>query len=107
MFEVHELKSLGMQLHEMSLQGKWAEMQKVIPESVLRTFAQTSTYDKLPEFIANKREYAARLGLALPQGTPEQRERAAHIIKETQKVQVSRVPKGLEDLSKVKEPAVR
>jgi hypothetical protein len=68
---------------------------------VLRTFAQTSTYEKLPEFIANKREYATRLGLALPQGTPEQRERAAHIIKDVQKVQVSRVPKGLEDLSKV------
>jgi hypothetical protein len=91
-----------MQLHEMSLQGKWAEMQKVIPEAVLRTFAQTSTYDKLPEFVANKREYAARLGLALPQGTPEQRERAKHVIKEVQKIQVSRVPKGLEDLSKVK-----
>jgi probable F420-dependent oxidoreductase len=101
-FEVHELKSLGMQLHEMLLAGKWAEMQKVIPESVLRTFAQTSTYDKLPEFIANKREYASRLGLALPQGTPEQRERSQHIIKEVQKVAVSGVPKGLEDLSKVK-----
>jgi probable F420-dependent oxidoreductase len=101
-FEVHELKSLGMQLHEMSLQGKWAEMQKVIPEAVLRTFAQTSTYDKLPEFLANKREYAAKVGVALPAGTPEQRERAKHILKECQKVQVSRVPKGLEDLSKIK-----
>jgi probable F420-dependent oxidoreductase len=101
-FEVHELKSLGMQLHEMSLQGKWAEMQKVIPEAVLRTFAQTSTYDKLPEFVANKREYASRLGLALPQATPEQRERSAQVLKEVQKIQVSRVPKGLEDLSKVK-----
>lgn len=101
-FEVHELKSLGMQLHEMSLQGKWAEMQKVIPEAVLRTFAQTSTYDKLPEFLASKREYAAKVGVALPAGTPEQRERAKHILKECQKVQVTRVPKGLEDLSKIK-----
>lgn len=101
-FEVHELKSLGMQLHEMSLQGKWAEMQKVIPEAVLRTFAQTSTYDKLPEFVAKNREYASRVGLALPASTPEQRERAAHVIKEVQKVEVSRVPRGLEDLSKVK-----
>lgn len=101
-FEVHELKSLGMQLHEMSLQGKWAEMQKAIPESVLRTFAQTSTYDKLPEFLANKREYASRVGLALPGSTPEQRERAKHIVAEARKVQVSRVPKGLEDLSKIK-----
>ncbi len=101
-FEVHELKSLGMQLHEMSLQGKWGEMQKVIPEAVLRTFAQTSTYDKLPEFIAKKREYASKMGLALPAGTPEQRERSQQIIKEVQKAEVTGVPRGLEDLSKVK-----
>jgi hypothetical protein len=85
----------------MSLAGKWAEMQKVIPEDVLHVFAQTSTYDKLPEFISEKREYATRIGLGLPQGTPEQRERAQHVIKEVQKVKVSGVPKGLEDLSKV------
>ncbi|MCA9822754.1 MAG: TIGR03617 family F420-dependent LLM class oxidoreductase [Dehalococcoidia bacterium] len=100
-FEVHELKSLGMQLHELSLQGKWGEMAKAIPEAVLRTFAQTSTYDKLPEFIAQKREYASKIGLALPAGTPAERERAQHIIKESQKVEVTGIPRGLEDLSKV------
>lgn len=96
-FDVHDLKSLGMQLHEMSLQGKWDEMKKVIPEDVLRVFAQTSTYDKLPEFVANNREYASRMSLALPTETPEQRERAAHIIKEVQKVQTPGVPRGMED----------
>ena len=100
-FEVHNLKDLGMQLHELSLKGQWQEMQRVIPEDVLRVFAQTSTYDKLPRFVAEHREYASRIGLALPDGTPEQRERARHIIKEVQKVEVSRVPRGLEDLSKV------
>lgn len=100
-FEVHGLKSLGMQLHELSLQGKWDEMRRVIPEDVLRVFAQTSTYDKLPDFVREKREYASRLGLGLPGATPEQRERAAHIIKEVQKVEVSRVPVGMEDLSAV------
>ena len=94
-FEVHELKGLGMQLHEMSLQGKWAEMQKIIPESVLRTFAQTSTYDKLPQFITEHREYASRLGVAMPSSTPEQRERLAHVLKTVQSVQVPRVPRGI------------
>ena len=74
-------------------------MQQVIPEDVLRVFAQTSTYDKLPEFIRENREYASRIGLGLPQATPAQRERAEQVIKEVQKVQVSRAPKGLEDLS--------
>jgi probable F420-dependent oxidoreductase len=99
-FEVHGLKDLGMQLHSMSLAGQWAEMQKVIPEDVLRVFAQTSTYDKLPQFVAEHREYASRIGLALPSATPEQRERAKHVIGEVQKVQVTRVPRGLEDLTK-------
>jgi len=90
-----------MQLHELSLKGQWAEMQRVIPEDVLRVFAQTSTYDKLPQFVAEHREYASRVGVALPASTPEQRERAIHIIKEVQKVQVPGVPRGMEDLSKV------
>ena len=90
-----------MQLHEMSLQGRWGEMREVIPEDVLRVFAQTSTYDKLPEFIANNREYASRVGIALPTETPEQRERARHILKEVQKVQTPGAPRGLEDLSGV------
>lgn len=100
-FEVHGLKSLGMQLHELSLQGKWDEMQRVIPEDVLRVFAQTSTYDKLPEFVANHREYASRITLPLPSSTPEQRERAKYIIEQVRKVQVPRVPRGLEDLSAI------
>ena len=58
-FELHGLKDLGMQLHELSLKGQWEEMQRVIPESVLRIFAQTSTYDKLPEFVTEHREAGA------------------------------------------------
>ncbi len=100
-FEVHGLKSLGMQLHEMSLQGKWAEMQKVIPEDVLRVFAQTSTYDKLPGFIQEHREYASRIGVAMPANTPGERERLAHVLKEVGAVKVPLVPRGLEDVSKV------
>ena len=101
-FEVHGLKDLGVQLHEMSLQGRWDEMKKAIPEDVLRVFAQTSTYDKLPAFIREHREYASRVGLAMPSKTPEQRERLKHVLSEVQKIQVPRVPRGMEDLSAVK-----
>lgn len=95
-FEVHGLKDLGMQLHSLSLQGKWGEMQKVIPEDVLRVFAQTSTYDRLPEFIRDHREYAGRIGLALPSRTPAERERAQHIIRQVQAVQTPGVPRGMD-----------
>jgi probable F420-dependent oxidoreductase len=96
-FEVHNLKDLGMQLHSMSLQGKWGEMQKVIPEDVLRTFAQTSTYDKLPQFLAEHREYATQVGLPVPVSTPEQRERAKHILAEVKKAKTPAVPRGMEN----------
>ena len=95
-FEVHGLKSLGMQLHEMSLQGKWAEMQQAIPEEVLHTFAQTSTFDKLPEFVKEHREYASRIGVAMPSNTPEQKERLAHVLKSIQAVEVPGAPRGIE-----------
>ena len=59
--------------------------------------AQTSTYDKLPEFIAEHREYASRIGLAMPTNTPEQRERLAHVLKTVQAIETPRVPRGLEN----------
>ena len=100
-FEVHGLKDLGMQLHTLSLQGKWDEMRRIIPEDVLRVFAQTSTYDKLPDFVREHREYATRIGLAMPAGTPAERERLQHVLKQVQQIEVPRVPRGLEDLSKI------
>jgi len=100
-FEVHGLKDLGMQLHSLSLQGKWDEMKRVIPEDVLRTFAQTSTYDRLPDFIREHREYASRVGLAMPVRTDAERERLHHVLRTVQNVQVSGVPRGLEDVPAV------
>ena len=104
-FDIHGWKDLGVQLHSLSLQGKWDEMRRIIPEDVLRGFAQTSTYDNLPNFIREHREYASRMGLSMPVGTPAERERFQHVLSEVQKVEVPRVPRGLEDLSKVADPA--
>jgi probable F420-dependent oxidoreductase len=95
-FDVHGWRDLGTQLHEMSLQGKWDEMPRVIPEDVLRGFAQTSTYDKLPEFVREHREYASHLGLGMPTGTPEQRERFNWVRDQVQNVETPGVPAGLE-----------
>ena len=96
-FDVHGLRDVGMQLHELSLKGRWDDMRNAVTEDILRVFAQTSTYDTLPAFITEHREYASRIGLGdLPTGTPAERERARHIIREVQKVQVPGVPKGLE-----------
>ena len=87
-----------MELHSMSLQGKWEEMKAIIPEDVLREFAQTSTYDNLPEFVREHREYASRVNFAMPVETAAQRERFQHILREIQQVETPRVPRGLDVL---------
>ena len=94
-WRVHGWEDLGMELHSMSLQGKWEEMKAIIPEDVLREFAQTSTYDNLPEFVREHREYASRVNFAMPVETAAQRERFQHILREVQQVETPRVPRGL------------
>jgi hypothetical protein len=83
-------------LHKLSLEGKWDEMRKIIPEDVLHGFAQTSTYDNLPNFLRENREYASRTGLGMPTRTPAERERFQHVLAEVKKVRVPGVPRGLE-----------
>jgi probable F420-dependent oxidoreductase len=94
-FEVHGWRDLGEQLHALSVQGKWQEMPKIIPEEVLRGFAQTATYDKVPDFVREHREYASRMGFGMPTRTEEQRARFAQALKEVQAVQTPGVPRGL------------
>ncbi len=95
-FDVHGWRDLGERLHALSLEGKWDEMRRIIPEEVLRGFAQTSTYDKLPDFIREHREYASRVGLAIPNRTPAEQERFQHLLREVQGIQTPGVPRGLE-----------
>lgn len=94
-FAVHGWRDLGEQLHALSVQGKWQEMPKIIPEEVLRGFAQTATYDKVPDFVREHREYASRMGFGMPTRTEEQRARFAQALKEVQAVQTPGVPRGL------------
>jgi probable F420-dependent oxidoreductase len=85
-FRVHGREDLGMQLHEMSLKGQWAEMQQIIPEEVLHEFAVKATYDTLPDVLRKERWYASRVSLRLPAATPAQRERARWLIDEIHKI---------------------
>lgn len=100
-FDVHGWRDLGVQLHSLSLQGKWDEMRRVIPEDVLRGFAQTSTYDNLPTFLREHREYATTVSLGMPTDTPSQIERLKHVLREIQATKVGGVPRGMEDVEAV------
>jgi probable F420-dependent oxidoreductase len=84
-FELHGWRDLGEELHQLSLQGKWDEMERIIPEDVVRGFAQTSTYDKLPDFVREHREYASRVGFLMPTRTAEERARASSCLRAPRK----------------------
>jgi len=91
-FEVHGWRDLGEKLHALSVAGKWDEMRKAIPEEVLRGFAQTATYDELPRFVAEKREYARRMTLALPGRSEAERKRAEQVRQAVRAVETPGIP---------------
>jgi probable F420-dependent oxidoreductase len=93
--ELHGLKDLGDELHQLSLRGEWQKMREVISEDALRELAQTTTYDKLPEFVVENREYATRIGFDMPRRTPEENERANEVLNALKGVQTSGAPRGI------------
>jgi probable F420-dependent oxidoreductase len=94
--ELHGLEELGQKLHALSVQGRWDEMREAVPMEAIAELAQTCRYDDLPEFLAEHREYAGRLSVALPSKTPEEQERAADLRRRIHDLQTTGVPRGLE-----------
>ena len=92
---LHGLEELGLKLHALSLQGKWDKMRDTVTFDDILTLAQTTTYDNLPEFMREHREYATRTGLGLPRGTEAEKERFADVMKRLQEVENPGVPRGL------------
>jgi probable F420-dependent oxidoreductase len=69
-FAVHGLDDLGHKLHRMSLDGKWNEMAKEVPDDVVRLFAAIGTYDELPKAIEERfGGIADSISLDFPPGT--------------------------------------
>lgn len=94
--ELHGLEELGQRLHALSVQGRWSNMRDAVPLEAIAELAQTCKYDDLPEFVMANREYASRMGVAVPSGTPEDRERADDLRRRVRELETPRVPRGLE-----------
>ena len=84
-----------MKLHALSLQGKWEEMRDTVTIDDILTLAQTTTYDGLPDFLAEHREYATRTGLGLPRDTPAEEERFQDVLKRVQAISNPGIPRGM------------
>jgi len=94
--ELHGLEELGQKLHSLSLQGRWEDMREAVPLDAVAELSQPCKYDDLPEFVANHREYASRISVAIPGGSDEGRERAESLRHRLQDLVTPRVPRGLD-----------
>ncbi|MGE5595356.1 MAG: TIGR03617 family F420-dependent LLM class oxidoreductase [Hyphomicrobiales bacterium] len=84
-FDHHGWGDTTARLHEMSLQGKWAEMPSVIPDEMLTEFAVVAPIDKVAgEIKARYGGICDRVGFSAPIRSPEDEEAVRSVIKELQ-----------------------
>lgn len=84
-FDHHGWGDTTARLHEMSLQGKWAEMPAVIPDDMVQEFAVVAPYDKVVDAMKERYEGVCdRVGFGAAMRSPEDAEAAREIIKQLQ-----------------------
>jgi alkanesulfonate monooxygenase SsuD/methylene tetrahydromethanopterin reductase-like flavin-dependent oxidoreductase (luciferase family) len=84
--EAHGWGDLSGELHELSVQGRWGEMNRLISDEVLDEFALVGTYDEvIPKIKARWGGILTTTGFAMPTRSPADEERLRHYIKEIQK----------------------
>jgi probable F420-dependent oxidoreductase len=68
---LHDLQDLGLKLHRMSVEGRWAEMAAEIPDDVVRIFAACGTYGEIARAIEQRYGGVAdSIDLEFPPQTP-------------------------------------
>lgn len=93
---VHGLEGLGQQLHDLSVEGRWADMAETVTADHIRELAQTCTYDELPDFLARHREYATVTSFPMSTDNPDDETRAQELMARIRATDTPRVPRGLE-----------
>jgi probable F420-dependent oxidoreductase len=84
-FDAHGWGDVCPQLHELSTQGRWAEMANLITDEMLEEFAIVSRYDGLVEKIkARWGGIVNSTGFAIPIRKPADEERLRHMVRELQ-----------------------
>ena len=70
-------------------------MRETVTLDALYELAQTTTYDDLPTFLTEHREYASRIGLNLPRQTDEEKERYQYIFDKVKELENPGIPRGM------------
>jgi alkanesulfonate monooxygenase SsuD/methylene tetrahydromethanopterin reductase-like flavin-dependent oxidoreductase (luciferase family) len=68
----HGWEDAGLKLHELSMQGRWAEMGQAITDEMLGHFAVTGTYEELmPKLRARWKGSCDTVFIPIPQGADD------------------------------------
>ena len=68
---LHGLQDLGLKLHRMSVEGRWAEMGAQVSDDTVRIFAACGTFAELPAEVERRFGGAAdSVDIHFPPGTP-------------------------------------
>ena len=83
--ELHGLGEISTKLHELSVQGKWSEMGRYVPEELMDVAAIVGTYDDIVEKIeARHRGLSARITFPLPPQPGPADERVMDVVRGVQ-----------------------
>jgi probable F420-dependent oxidoreductase len=84
--ECHGWSEVGMRLHRLSIEGKWAEMASEISDEMLHEFAIVGTYDEVvPKIKERYLGVVSTLDFGFGIQTPEQAERLRWMVQELRK----------------------
>ena len=83
-FEIHGWQATGDALRELSFNGKWDEMPKLVTDEMVEAFALVTRYDQLGDKLRQRYgDYATRVSLDFPRD-PEQETEIRRLLKELQ-----------------------
>jgi len=72
-FAVHGWDDLGMELHQLSKQGRWDEMARRVTDEVVDAFCAVATYDRLPAALAARfGGLSDQVEFVLPDASPDE-----------------------------------
>jgi probable F420-dependent oxidoreductase len=87
-FEVHGWKQLGLELHALSLEGRWKEMTERIPDEMAEEFATIGPLDEIgPRLEERWSGILSTLNLPtdLPVSAPDDQQRTAELVQRLQR----------------------
>ena len=82
---IHGFEEVGQQLHQLSLEGRWAEMPELVDDKMLDAFAVVGEYEEIaPKFIQRYGELLNEVNFSMDTSSSEDETQLRRIIRQFQ-----------------------